>query len=486
MSTESPPRDRRWLILAILGIAQLMVVLDATVVNVALPSAQKALSFSDDSRQWIVTAYSLAFGGLLLLGGKVSDVFGRKWTFIIGLGGFAIASAAGGAAQSFLMLAIARALQGAFGALLAPAALSLLTTTFTEPAERNRAFGIYGAIAGSGASVGLLLGGVLTEYLSWRYCMFVNLAFALVAIAGGLLLLEHRAHDERPRVDVPGAATITLGLFALVYGFSHAQTTSWSNWLTLAFLAAGVVLLGLFVAIEQRVAEPLLPLRVVTDRNRGASFVAMLLAAVAMFGVFLFLTYYLQKSRGYSPVTTGLAFLPMTGLVMIVAVVATTQLKDRLGPRTLVVVGMLCGAGGMLLLAQIGLHSSYAGGILPGLELMAIGLGLIFATAMNMATLGVDPEDSGVASATVNACQQIGGALGTALLSTLAASATTGFLHGKVPSARLIAQAPIHGYTAAFYVAAAIFAAGAIVTGLLYRPGVPEVDPAAEPVLIGG
>jgi EmrB/QacA subfamily drug resistance transporter len=486
MSTPSPIHDRRWLILAILGLAQLMVVLDATVVNVALPSAQKALSFSNDSRQWIVTAYSLAFGGLLLLGGKVSDVFGRKWTFIIGLGGFAIASAVGGAAQSFLMLAIARALQGAFGALLAPAALSLLTTTFTEPADRNRAFGIYGAIAGSGASVGLLLGGVLTQYLSWRYCMFVNLAFALVAIAGGLLALEHHVHDERPRVDMPGAVTITLGLFSLVYGFSHAQTTSWGNGLTLGFLAAGIALLGLFVAIERRVAEPLLPLRVLTDRNRGASFVAMLTAAVAMFGVFLFLTYYLQKSRGYSPVATGLAFLPMTGLLMIVAVVATTQLKDRVGPRILVVVGMLCGAGGMLLLAQIGLHTSYAAGILPGLLLMAVGLGLIFATAMNTGTLGVDPEDSGVASATVNACQQVGGALGTALLSTLAASATTSYLHGKLPSAQLIAQAPVHGYTVAFYVAAAIFAAGAIVTGLLYQPGVPEVDPAAEPVMIGG
>ncbi|HEX5193120.1 MAG TPA: MFS transporter [Solirubrobacteraceae bacterium] len=486
MSTNTTTRDHRWLILAILGIAQLMVVLDATVVNVALPSAQHALGFSDDSRQWIVTAYALAFGSLLLLGGKLSDLFGRKWTFIIGLGGFAIASAAGGAAQSFMMLAVARALQGAFGALLAPAALSLLTTTFTDPAERNRAFGIYGAIAGSGASVGLLLGGVLTEYLSWRYCMFVNLAFALVAIAGGLVLLAHHVHEERPRIDVPGAATITLGLFALVYGFSHAQTTSWGDAMTLAFLAAGVVLLGVFVAIERRVAEPLLPLRVVTDRNRGASFAAMLLAAVAMFGVFLFLTYYLQQSRGYSPVTTGLAFLPMTGLVMIVAVVATTQLLDRIGPRVLVAVGMLCGAGGMLLLAQIGLHSSYVGGILPGLLLMAVGLGLIFATAMNMATLDVQDDDSGVASATVNACQQVGGALGTALLSTLAASATTSYLHGRVPTAQLVAQAPIHGYAVAFYVAAAIFAAGAIVTGMLYRPGVPEVDPAAEPVLVGG
>jgi MFS family permease len=246
----------------------------------------------------------LAFGSLLLLGGKVSDLFGRKWTFIIGLAGFAIASAAGGAAQSFIMLAVARAFQGAFGALLAPAALSLLTTTFTDPGERNRAFGIYGAIAGAGASVGLLLGGVLTQYLSWRYCMFVNLLFAAVAITGGLTLLTHHALENKPRIDVPGAATITLGLFALVYGFSHAETSSWTNGLTLGALAVGVVLLLTFYAVQRRVAEPLLPLRVVTDRNRGASFLAMLLASVAMFGVFLFLTYYLQRTQGYSPVRT--------------------------------------------------------------------------------------------------------------------------------------------------------------------------------------
>ena len=486
MSTESPTRDRRWLILAILGIAQLMVVLDATVVNVALPSAQKALNFSNDNRQWIVTAYSLAFGGLLLLGGKISDLFGRKWTFIIGLAGFAIASAVGGAAQSFIMLAVARACQGAFGALLAPAALSLLTTTFTEPSERNQAFGIYGAIAGAGASVGLLLGGVLTQYLSWRYCMFVNLAFAVVAITGGLALLEHHPHERTTRIDVPGAATITLGLFALVYGFSHAETSSWTNGLTLGFLAAGVILLGLFYVIERRVAEPLLPLRVVTDRNRGASFLAMLLASVAMFGVFLFLTYYLQRTRGYSPVKTGLAFLPLTGLLVIVSVVAQTQLTPRFGPRIMVAIGMLFGAAGMVLLAQIGVSTHYASGILPGLLLMAVGLGFIFATAMNSATRGVEPGDAGVASATVNAAQQVGGALGTALLSTIAVSATTSFISGKALSPALIAQAPVHGYTVAFYVSAAIFVAGALITGLLYERGVPELDPSAEPVLVGG
>ena len=333
--TNNPHHERRWAILAILGIAQLMVVLDATIVNIALPSAQKALRFSNDNRQWIVTAYSLAFGSLLLLGGKISDLFGRKWTFIAGLSGFALASAVGGAAQSFVMLATARAFQGAFGALLAPAALSLLTTTFTEPSERNKAFGIFGAIAGSGASVGLLLGGLLTQYLNWRYSMYVNSLFAVVAVSGAVTLLHNQAPATKPRIDIPGVATVSLGLFALVYGFNHAETTSWRNGLTLAVLAAGVVLLGAFAVIERRISSPLLPLRVVLDRNRGAAFISMGLAAVAMVGVFLFLTYYLQVNRGYSPVTTVPALLPMTVVVMVTAVVATTRLRSRVGPRAL-------------------------------------------------------------------------------------------------------------------------------------------------------
>ena len=258
----------------VLGIAQLMVVLDATIVNIALPSAQNALHFSNDDRQWIVTAYSLAFGSLLLLGGKLSDIFGRKWTFIAGLAGFAIASGIGGASQSFAMLDASRTLQGAFGALLAPAALSLLTTTFTETSERNKAFGVYGAIAGSGASVGLLLGGILTQYLSWRFCMYVNLLFAGVAISGALTLLHNQAPAIKPKIDIPGALTVFGGLFALVYGFNHAETTSWGDPVTVAVLAAGIVLLAVFVAIERRVRNPLLPLRVVLDRNRGTSYLS--------------------------------------------------------------------------------------------------------------------------------------------------------------------------------------------------------------------
>ena len=466
--SSNPHHERRWAILAILGIAQLMVVLDATIVNIALPSAQKALHFSNDNRQWIVTAYSLAFGSLLLLGGKISDLFGRKWTFIAGLSGFALASAVGGAAQSFGMLATSRAFQGAFGALLAPAALSLLTTTFTETSERNKAFGIYGAIAGSGASVGLLLGGLLTQGLDWRAVMYVNLVFAVIAVSGAVMLLHNQAPATKPRVDIPGVVTVSAGLFALVFGFNHAETTSWSNPVTLAVLAAGVSLLAVFAAIERRVSNPLLPLRVVLDRNRGASFISMGLAAVAMFGVFLFLTYYLQVNRGYSPVTTGLAFLPMTVVVMVTAIVATTRLRSRFGPRPLVVAGMALGAVAMLILRGIGMDTSYAGGILPALVIMGIGLGLVFSTVMNNATLGVKPADAGVASATVNAAQQVGASLGTALLSTLAASAATSLAAGQRPTPALMAQAAIHGYTTAFTVSAGVFAAAAVIAGLLF------------------
>jgi EmrB/QacA subfamily drug resistance transporter len=475
--------ERRWLILAVLGLAQLMVVLDATIVNIALPSAQRDLGFSDDSRQWIVTAYALAFGSLLLLGGRIGDLFGRKWVFVAGLGGFAVASALGGIAQSFEVLVAARALQGVFGALLAPAALSLLTTTFTAPDERNKAFGVFGAIAGSGAAVGLLLGGVLTEWLSWRWCLYVNLAFAGVAVFGALSLLRNEAPAEKPRLDLPGTLTASAGLFGLVYGFSHAAETSWGNATTLGFLGAGVVLLAVFVAIQRRVAHPLLPLRVVLDRDRGGSYLAVGLAGIAIFGVFLFLTYYLQQNLGFSPIQSGAAFLPMTFAIMLTATTVQTKVLPRTGARPLVGTGMLFGAIGMLYLTGIGVDSSYVTHVLPALLLMGVGFGLIFAPAMSGATLGVAPQDAGVASAMVNTMQQIGGSIGTALLSTLAASATTSFLDGRTPTPDLAAQAAVHGYTTAFYWSAGIFLVAAVVCTALLRPGAPKVPAAAgEPV----
>jgi EmrB/QacA subfamily drug resistance transporter len=473
VTTDNPHQSRRWTILAILAIAQLMVVLDATIVNIALPSAQRALHFANSERQWIVTAYALAFGSLLLLGGRVSDLLGRKWTFVVGLAGFAGASAVGGAAQSFGMLTAARAFQGAFGALLAPAALSLMTTTFTDPHERNKAFGIWGAIAGSGASIGLILGGVLTQTLSWRYSMYVNLVFATIAIIGALALLHNQAPAVKPKLDIPGVLSVSAGLFSLVYGFSHAETTSWGNHITIAFLVAGTLLLALFVLIQARSRNPLLPLRIVTDRNRGASLLSIAIGGAAILSLLLFLTYYLQQARGYTPIRTGVAFLPLSAAVVIAATIATNKLRPRLGPRPLVVAGMLLGSGGMLLLTRLTVGSSYAGDILPALIMLGLGFGLVISTSVNSATLGVRAADSGVASATVSAAQQIGGSLGTALLSTVATSAIAGYMAGgdAHPTKELLVRAAVHGDTTAFAWAAAIFAAGAVIAGALFERG---------------
>lgn len=327
-----------------------------------------------------MSAYALAFGSLLLLGGRISDLLGRKWTFIAGLAGFATASAVGGAAQWFGMLAGARAFQGGFGALLAPAALSLMTTTFTDPVERNKAFGIWGAIAGSGAAIGLILGGVLTQTLSWRYIMYVNLVFATLAITGAVTLLHNQAPALKPKLDIPGVLSVSAGLFSLVYGFSHAQTTSWGNHITIGLLVTGALLLAVFALIQSRTTKPLLPLRIVTDRNRGASFFSIGIAGAAILSLLLFLTYYLQQDRGYTPIRTGVAFLPMAASVMISAMIATNKLRPRLGPRPLVVTGMLLGGGGMLYLTRLGIASSYATAILPALIMLGAGFGLVIST----------------------------------------------------------------------------------------------------------
>ncbi len=481
---DNPHYERRWLILAVLGIAQLMVVLDATIVNIALPSAQKALGFTNDNRQWIITSYALAFGSLLLLGGRISDLFGRKWAFVGGLIGFAVASAVGGAAQSFGMLVSARAAQGVFGAILAPASLSLLTTTFTEPSERGKAFGVFGALAGSGAAVGLLLGGVLTEYLSWRWCLYVNLLFAGAAVAGALVLLHNRSAAERPRLDIPGTLSASAGLFALVYGFSNAETSGWTDGLTLLMLVLAAVFLTLFVVIERRVSHPLLPLRVVLHRDRGGSYLAVAMSAIAIFAVFLFLTYYLQQNLGYSPIMAGLAFLPMVAGIVLSSTTANFKLLARTGARPLVPSGMLLGAAGMVYLTGLAPHSTYVGHVLPALLLMGLGFGLIFAPAIATATLGVDPRDAGVASAMVNTSQQVGGSIGTALLSTLAITATNHMLGAGRPTRELVARASVHGYTTAFYWSAAIFALGALVCALLLRPREQlPTAPIGEPIL---
>jgi EmrB/QacA subfamily drug resistance transporter len=477
---EAAPDPRRWLILAVIGLAQLMVILDATIVNIALPSAQHDLHFTTVDRQWVVTAYALAFGSLLLLGGKVSSLLGRKVTFISGLIGFAAASAAGGAATSFGMLVAARACQGAFGAFMAPSALSLLTTTFSGSKDRGRAFGVFGAIAGSGAAIGLLLGGLLTEYLSWRWCLYVNLVFAAVAVVGAAILLGRHPRTHRPKLDVPGAVAVSAGMFCIVYGFSNAAIHSWHTPSTWGFLAAGVLLLAIFAWWESRAPEPLLPLRIVLDRNRGGAYLSILIAGIGMFGIFLFLTFYLQQTKGYSPVMAGVAFLPMVAMIATTANLSNVVLLPRFGPKPLVTLGMLLAATGVALMTRIGVHTSYAGTVLPSLLIDGAGLGLVIAPSINTGTYGVDIADAGVASASVNTGQQLGGSIGTSLLNTIAASATTAYLtahvsprtltHGR-PSPALTGQALIHGYITAFWWAAAIFLCGAVVAAAAFRWG---------------
>jgi EmrB/QacA subfamily drug resistance transporter len=478
----NPHHAKRWLILGVIAIAQLMVVLDATIVNIALPSAQHSLGFGDSARQWIVTAYALAFGSLLLLGGRIGDLFGRKRVFVIGLLGFAGASVIGGLAQNFSVLVSARALQGVFGALLAPGALSLLTTTFTEPEERAKAFGVFGAVAVGGAAIGLLLGGILTEYLSWRWCLYVNLLIAIPAALAAQALLHNEVPAIKPKLDIPGTVTASTGLFAIVYGFSNAQTHSWGAPLTVGMLIASVVLLSAFVAIQRRSAHPLLPLRVVLDRDRGGSFLAMVLAGSGMFAVFLFLTFYLQQTLGFSPIKTGLAFLPMTGTIIIAATAGSTKLLPKIGPRPLIGAGMIIASAGLVMLTSVGVDTAYATHVLPGLLIMGVGMGLVFSSAMATATFGVEPKDAGVASAMVNTMQQVGGSIGTALLSTIAASATTSDLAGHSPSAAALSHAAVHGYTTAFWFAAAIFATGAVLcTALLSSRSRAVAAPGTEP-----
>jgi EmrB/QacA subfamily drug resistance transporter len=465
-STRSPStahEPNQWAVLALLGIAQLMVVLDATIVNIALPSAQQALHFSTDSRQWVVTAYALAFGSLLLFGGKLGDLFGRKWTFIGGLLGFALASAVGGLAQSFGMLVTARAFQGIFGALLAPSALSLLTVTFADSPDRPKAFGIFGAIAGGGASIGLLLGGALTQALSWRWCLYVNLVIAVPTALASFRVLVNRRDPERPKIDLPGVATASAGLFALVYGFSSAETDSWTTPITIIALAASVVLLITFVLIERRVAHPLLPLHVVWNKARGGAYASILCAGSALFGVFLFLTYFLQDNLGFSPLLTGVAFLPMSALIIVTSTTCQTQVVPRIGAKPLIITGMAFGLVAMLLLTRLSPGSSYAADVLPSLLILGVGMGAIFAPAFGTATLGVDRREAGVASAMVNTSQQVGGSVGTSLLSTLFASSAAAFARSHHGAAHVQAAAMIHGYTTAFWWSAGIFAVGLLV-----------------------
>jgi EmrB/QacA subfamily drug resistance transporter len=471
---------QRWIVLGVVAIAQLMIVLDASIVNIALPQAQHALHISTANRQWVITAYTLAFGGLLLLGGRIADYGGRKRVFVIGLAGFAVASALGGLAPDASVLFAARALQGAFAAVMAPAALSILAVTFTDAKERATAFGVYGGISGGGAAIGLVLGGVLTEYASWRWCLLVNTPIAIVAAVVALRVVKESRAEGEAHYDLAGAATVTLGLLSLVYGFTKAETAGWTAVSTIVYLVVAVVLLAAFVLIEIRTEHPLLPMRVVLERNRGGSFMASFLTAAGLFGMFLFLTYYMQGTLGYSALKTGFAFLPFSIGIVVGATIATKAVM-RVGPRVLMVGGLIMASLGLLWLTKVNLNPSYATHLLPAILVISVGLGVVFVTLSSTSLLGVSDHDAGVASALVNATQQIGGSLGTALLNTVAASATASYLTNHVGHAQ---AGLVHGYHIAFIVSAAVLAFGAVSTLFLVRARADELPTGDAAIMV--
>jgi EmrB/QacA subfamily drug resistance transporter len=467
--------DRRWLILGVIGLGQVMVIMSLTVMNIALLSAQRALHFSTVDRQWVITAYTLAFGSLLLLGGRLADLLGRKLSVLIGLAGFAGVSAIGGASVNFSMLVTARAFQGAFAAILVPSALSVLTTTFEDPQDRGKAFGVFGAIAIAGGAVGLLLGGALTEYLSWRWTLYVNLIFAGIAFVGAELFLKKKLSESKPKLDLPGVVLVSSAVFCLVYGCSNAASHRWGSPSTFGFLTAGAVLFLVFGLWQVRAAHPLLPPSVVLDRNRGGAYLAMFIAGVGVFGTLFFLTYYMQQTLGYSPLITGVAFLPISVGSAVVSNLSTIVLMPRFGPKPLVGCGMLIASGAMVWLAQLGPHTGYTAGLLGPLVLVAVGMGMVIAPSINTGTYGVAPNDAGVASATVTVGQQLGASVGTSLLNTIFASAAASFVATHLATLgnrqSMTGLSLAHAYDTTFWWVAGIFAAGGIACGSLLRPG---------------
>lgn len=459
-SARAPWYTHRWWGLFVIALAQLMIVLDATIVTVALPSIEHGLDVSPADRQWVITAYTLAFGGLLLLGGRLADYVGRKRLFVIGLLGFAASSLLGGASINLGMLLTARAIQGGFGALLAPSALSLLTIMFRDPRERGTAFAVFGAVAGGGSGVGLTLGGVLTQHLSWHWVFYVNVPIAIIAAAGGMFLLVDTGRLRRVRFDFAGATTATAGLVALVYGFSEAVTRGWDAPMTLGLVGGGLALLALFVGIQSRVAQPMLPLWLLANRGRGAAFLTVGLAMVGLFGAFLFLPLYLQIILGYSAVKTGVALLPVTGGVLISSILVN-KLVQRIPLRALLGTGLLAAAVAMGWLTRMGIDTGYATHILPSLIVIGLGLGLVFPIASNLATFQIAPDETGVASATLNTSRQVGSSLGIGLLNSIAARSTAGYLaaHHGAPAHAL---GLVHGYTVALAWGAVVLAVAGI------------------------
>jgi EmrB/QacA subfamily drug resistance transporter len=473
--TGSPRSANRWLVLVIACMAQFMVVLDATVVNIALPSIQRGLGFSAANLQWVVNGYTLIFGGFLLLGGRAADLLGRKRLFVAGVVLFSAASLVNGFAQSSGMLIAGRALQGLGGALVSPAALAIITTTFTDTQERTRALGVWSAIAASGAAVGLLMGGVLTDVASWRWVFFVNVPVGLITIALALrYVAESRVMVARRSFDLAGAVTVTSGLVLLVYAIVKAQSFGWGSARTLGLGAVAVALLLAFLAIERRSEAPLMRLSIFRVRALAVADSALLLVASGMFGMFFFASLYVQEILGYSPLKAGLAFLPVTAGIMIGAGVAQ-QLIRRVGVRNVALAGVVLAGAGMVVLTQLPVHGSYVANLLPGLLPMSLGMGLAFVPITLLGTGGVKPDDAGLASGLFNTAQQVGGSLGLAILSTLAATQTANLLsstHGIAPLA-----ARVSGYHVAFAAAAIMLAGAAVLLAVgLRREHMQEIE----------
>ncbi|HTU86800.1 MAG TPA: MFS transporter [Solirubrobacteraceae bacterium] len=461
----------RWLILLIACLAQFMVVLDATVVNVALPSIQRGLHFSPANLQWVVNAYTLIFGGFLLLGGRAGDLLGRKRLFIVGVALFSGASLLNGLAQSSTMLILGRGLQGLGGALLSPAALSIITTTFTEQDERTRALGVWSAIAAGGGAVGLILGGALTQLASWEWIFFINVPVGVLTLLATLRFVpESRADVKHRAFDLAGAVTVTGGLVVLVYAIVKAQSYGWGSARTLGLIAVALALLAVFVVIERRSVAPLVRLGIFRIRTLTAANIVLLLVASGLFGMFFFASLYVQEILGYSPLHAGLAFLPVTGGIAAGAGLAQ-QLIRRAGVRNVAVLGITLATVGMALLSRVPVHGTYAGDLLPGLLPMSIGMGLAFVPITLLATGGVTGNDAGLASGLFNTSQQVGGSLGLAILSTLAASKTTSVLNGLHGSATAAASmaARVSGYHVAFVAAAVMLGAAALILPLMLR-----------------
>jgi EmrB/QacA subfamily drug resistance transporter len=456
-----------WLVLVIACLAQFMVVLDATVVNIALPSVQRGLHFSAANLQWVVNAYTLIFGGFLLLGGRAADLLGRKRLFVAGVILFSAASLLNGVAQSSGMLIVGRGLQGLGGALVSPAALSIVTTTFSDGAQRTRALGVWSAIAASGAAVGLLMGGILTQIASWRWVFFVNVPVGIATIALAVRYVrESRVDVEHRSYDVAGAFTVTSGLVVLVYAIVKAQAYGWGSGRTLGLGAVAFALLAAFLVIESRSKAPLMRLSIFRIRTLSVADATLLLVASAMFGMFFFASLYVQEILGYSPIQAGLAFLPVSAGIVVGAGIAQ-QLIKRLGVRRVSIAGISLATAGMLVLTQLPVHGSYVSNLLVGLLPMSIGMGLTFVPITLLGTSGVTADDSGLASGLFNTAQQVGGSLGLAILASLAASRTSSLLHASGGAGQLAAR--VAGYHLAFTAAAIMLATGGVLMTFVLR-----------------